>query len=428
MPPSVAAKTARRLYLQGEGTGMPGVGRVLLTPLALSLSPVPPHNVPEPLCPCVPRGGCGEGSPRPCLRVEVLVLPDALHQLLRDARVEDQVVQEEIVTLGEEEQEVRAGARRATHAPALPPHALRSPASRPWLLTLLGVWGHLFHEGNKVLQELGVVIRQVEVFAILSGVWVTTFVVRKDGKGKVSFPPTLVVLVSPLLPGSGQVPTGPVSPPRPVESHAGLRAALPPAVPLALSPLWALRCHQSAVTSLEVREPQGCPRRCWMMSEGIPVCPVWYKLMHPCPWSPRTGRVPPLLPPRPVSPLVPTGSSTYLGRTLGTLGTGGSDTMPTRPFAPQGQLLACPGQFWGGGCLGTPSLGRRIPALGGAATCTATRTRTDTGTCTPTERTRDIRFLKMTTAAPAACCRAPTGPCRRGGGSWSCSQDVERSP
>lgn len=134
MPPSVAAKTARRLYLQGEGTGMPGVGGVLLTPLAPSLSPIPPHDVPEPLCPCVPRGGCGEGSPGPCLRVEVLVLPDALHQLLRDARVEDQVVQEEIVTLGEEEQEVRAGARRATRAPALPPQR-PAPCCEPTLAT-----------------------------------------------------------------------------------------------------------------------------------------------------------------------------------------------------------------------------------------------------------------------------------------------------
>lgn len=235
------------------------------------------------------------------------------------------------------------------------PNAPRPVASRPWLLTLLGVWGHLFHEGNKVLQELGVVIRQVEVFAILSGVWVTTFVVRKDGKGKVSFPPALVVLVSPLLPGSGRVPTGPVSPPRPVESHAGLRAALPPAVPLALSPLCALRCHQGAVTSLEVCEPQGCPRRCWMRSEGISVCPVCHKLMHPCPCSPRTGRVPPLLPPRPVSPLVPTSSRTYLGLTLGTLGMGRAATpCPPGPLQPRASCWHVRGDFGEGAALGPP--------------------------------------------------------------------------
>lgn len=53
-----------------------------------------------------------------------------------------------------------------------PPSTPQQPPQQPsQLLTLLGVWGHLFHEGNKVFQELGVVIRQVEVFAILSGVW-----------------------------------------------------------------------------------------------------------------------------------------------------------------------------------------------------------------------------------------------------------------
>lgn len=32
MPPSVAAKTAKRLYLQGEGPGTPAISRVLLCP------------------------------------------------------------------------------------------------------------------------------------------------------------------------------------------------------------------------------------------------------------------------------------------------------------------------------------------------------------------------------------------------------------
>lgn len=86
-----------------------------------------------------------------------------------------------------------------------PPPSLQQPPHQPsQLLTLLGVWGHLFHEGNKVFQEFGVVIRQVEVFAILSGVWGTRFVVRGDGKGKVSSPPgtvgwALAVLPAPRL-------------------------------------------------------------------------------------------------------------------------------------------------------------------------------------------------------------------------------------
>lgn len=103
------------------------------------------------------------------------------------------------------------------HPPLHPPLHPRPPPT-PWqplnqpsqLLTLLGVWGHLFHEGNKVFQEFGVVIRQVEVFAILSGVWGTRFVVRGDGKGKVSSPPgtagwVLAVLSAPRLDGDTTV-------------------------------------------------------------------------------------------------------------------------------------------------------------------------------------------------------------------------------
>lgn len=92
--------------------------------------------------------------------------------------------------------------------PKIPFPATRSsspPSRRFGLLTLLGVWGHLFHESNKVFQELGVVIRQVEVFAIFSGVWGTRFVVCEDGKGKVSFPLGTVGQVPALLPAPGLV-------------------------------------------------------------------------------------------------------------------------------------------------------------------------------------------------------------------------------
>lgn len=57
-----------------------------------SLCPCPlsqPLNVPHTLCPHIPRDSYREGSSVPCLRVEVLVLPDALHQLLCDACVQD---------------------------------------------------------------------------------------------------------------------------------------------------------------------------------------------------------------------------------------------------------------------------------------------------------------------------------------------------
>lgn len=60
---------------------MQGVGGALFCS-SLSMSPAPS-------APMSPRDSDGEGSSVPCLRVEVLVLPDALHQLLCDARVQD---------------------------------------------------------------------------------------------------------------------------------------------------------------------------------------------------------------------------------------------------------------------------------------------------------------------------------------------------
>lgn len=134
------------------------------------------------------------------------------------------------------------------HLP-LNPHPPLTPQQSPQLLTLLGVWGHLFHEGNKVFQEFGVVIRQVEVFAILSGVWGTRFVVRGDGKGKVSSAPgmarqALAVLPAPRLDRDTKVVTCHLSwECHPVRSTGcghlcrlpGIQP-LPPAVPLSLPP------------------------------------------------------------------------------------------------------------------------------------------------------------------------------------------------
>lgn len=77
-----------------RGAGTPAVSGVWLCPCPHSPSQPPdPHSVPSQCCPSPP-------PPRPHLRVEVLVLPDPLHQLLCDARVQDQVVQEEVVALG----------------------------------------------------------------------------------------------------------------------------------------------------------------------------------------------------------------------------------------------------------------------------------------------------------------------------------------
>lgn len=61
-----------------------------------------PHSPSHPLIPLPlsPDSAACPGSPCPNLRVEVLVFPDPLHQLLRDACVQDQVVQEKVVTLG----------------------------------------------------------------------------------------------------------------------------------------------------------------------------------------------------------------------------------------------------------------------------------------------------------------------------------------
>lgn len=47
MPPSVAAKTAKRLYLQGEGPGMPAISGVLLCHHPHS----PSQPSPIPICP-----------------------------------------------------------------------------------------------------------------------------------------------------------------------------------------------------------------------------------------------------------------------------------------------------------------------------------------------------------------------------------------
>lgn len=49
MPPSVAAKTAKRLYLQGEGPGAPAISGVLLCPHLHS--PSQSSSVPRKFCP-----------------------------------------------------------------------------------------------------------------------------------------------------------------------------------------------------------------------------------------------------------------------------------------------------------------------------------------------------------------------------------------
>lgn len=51
MPPSVAAKTAKRLYLQGERLGMLGISGVLLCPWAHPHSPSQSPSVPSQRCP-----------------------------------------------------------------------------------------------------------------------------------------------------------------------------------------------------------------------------------------------------------------------------------------------------------------------------------------------------------------------------------------
>lgn len=49
MPPSVAAKTAKRLYLQGDGPGMPTISGVLFCPCLRS--PSQSSSVPRQCCP-----------------------------------------------------------------------------------------------------------------------------------------------------------------------------------------------------------------------------------------------------------------------------------------------------------------------------------------------------------------------------------------
>lgn len=78
MPPSVAAKTAKRLYLQGEGPGTPAISGFCSAP------PSTAHPNPH-----LSQDSAAHPGPSPLhLRVEVLVLPDLVHQLLCDTRVQ----------------------------------------------------------------------------------------------------------------------------------------------------------------------------------------------------------------------------------------------------------------------------------------------------------------------------------------------------
>lgn len=104
-------------------------------------------------------------------------------------------------------------------------------------------------------------------------------------------------------------------------------------------------------------------------------------------------------PARYASPSIPAGSGTYLGHMLGGPGDRDSDAVPALLGAPRVWML---GTTRVGAALGPFPQGHRVPSQGNSHLHSRADAHGYTDG-TPTGRTRDIRFLKMTGGTSSGC-------------------------
>lgn len=93
------------------------------------------------------------------LRIQVLVLPNTRGQLPNDPRIQNQVVDEALVTCDAKQLYISSVCLKQQRI-------LQAVIST---LTFIRFWGNVQHEREEVLQKLGVVVGEMQTFAVLSG-------------------------------------------------------------------------------------------------------------------------------------------------------------------------------------------------------------------------------------------------------------------